>query len=343
MMKRKWSILLLTILMAVLLTGCQISTDWNSYYPSNQWGSSSADVSTLPNTNNLIPISDLMGYAEYTPPQISSDGTKILYRHMAGNDDNVIVEDWKTGTDSVVPWPQDAAGNPNFMWAPDGETVLFFVDDMGDEDYGLYTTNITTGATKTILAGGDNNCYYVSDNPVNKKEIYLEKLNQKTSKYDLYRCNYETGELTLMLTNPGDITNFIFDHDGNLRLVTRIDKNAGTHTWMKGPKAAGTTFNETDWTQIPALSWTYEDADTSGVTNFMQDDNRVLYTDSSKSNTAALYTYDLATGTTEKVFEDPDFDIGGTWTDLKLDKVTAVNVYADKIQWHVLDSSLQAD
>jgi dipeptidyl aminopeptidase/acylaminoacyl peptidase len=351
MMKRKWSVLLLTLLMAVLLTGCQISTDWNSIFPSNLWGDSEtsgasttpgSDVPTLPNNADLIPISDLMGYAEYTPPQISADGTKVLYRHMTDYGDSVMVADWKTGSETAVPWP-DVTGNPSFTWAPDGETVLFFVDDMGDENYGLYTTNLATGATKTILAGGDNNCYYVSDNPANKKEIFLELLNKTTSKYDLYRCNYETGDMSLVLTNPGDITNYIFDHDGNLRLVTRIDEEAGIHTWMKNANASGTAFNEADWKEVPALSWTYEDADTSGVTNFMQDDNRVLYTDSSKSDTSALYTYDLTASTSEKVFEDPDYDIGGTWTDLKLDKVTAVNVYADKIEWHVLDSSFQAD
>ena len=59
--------------------------------------------------------------------------------------------------------------------------MLFFVDDNGDEDYGLYTTNTRTGESKTILPGGDNNCYYVSDNDANNKEIYLAVLNQQTS------------------------------------------------------------------------------------------------------------------------------------------------------------------
>ena len=75
----------------------------------------------------------------------------------------------------------------------------------------------------------------------------------------------------------------------------------------------------------------------------MQDNNRVLYIDSSNSNTSTLCTYDLTTGATETIFNDPDYDLNGTWTDLKLDKVTAVNVYTQKIEWHVLDDSFQAD
>ena len=349
-MKRKWSALILAAVMVVMLTGCQISADWDSVFPSNQWGDSAAseasatpgsEVSILPNTAGLIPVGELMDYAEYTPPQISADGTKVLYRHMTDSSDSVMMLDWKTGTETAVPWPE-VNGNPSFGWAPDGETVLFFVDDRGDEDYGLYTTNTRTGQSKTILPAGDNNCYYVSDNPADKQEIYIQLLNQQTSRYDLYLCNYETGKITLVLTNPGDITNYIFDHDGNLRMVTRIDEQAGIHNWLRRA-GGGTTFAESEWQALPDLTWDYEDADTSGVLSFMQDDNRVLYTDSSKSDTSALYTYDLTTNTPELVYEDPDYDIGGSWTDLKLDKVTAVNVYADKIEWHVLDNSFQAD
>jgi dipeptidyl aminopeptidase/acylaminoacyl peptidase len=329
-MKRKWSGLALAVVMALLLAGCQSSLNWDSIYPDNQWG------------GGLIPVSELMDYAEYTAPQISADGTKVLYRHMTESSDSVMIKDWETGVEMEVPWPQ-VNGNPSFGWAPDGETVLFFVDNNGDENYGLYTTNTRTGQSATILPGGDNNCYYVSDNPADTKTIYIQLLNEQTSRYDLYLCNYETGDMTLVLTNPGDITNYIFDYDGNLRLVATIDEQAGIHTWEKDPNATGTTFNKTDWHALTDLAWTYEDADTSGVLSFMQDNNRVLYNDSSKSDTSALYTYDLATNTSELVYEDPDYDINGSWTDLALDKVTAVNVYADKIEWHVLDDSFQAD
>ena len=266
----------------------------------------------------------------------------MLYRHMTDFDDSVMVMDWRTGVETVVPWPQ-VNGNPYFCWAPDDETVLFFVDDMGDEDYGLYTANTNTGQTKTILPAGENNCYYVSDNPANDKEIYIQLLNRQTSRYDLYLCNYETGKLTLVLSNPGDITSYVLDNSGQLRIVMRTDEKAGSHVWLRRAGSRSTAFVESEWQALPDLFWNYEEADTSGILGFMQDDNRVLYTDSSRGDTAALYTYDLTTSKSELVYEHPDYDIGGSWTDLELDKVVAINVYAEKIQWYVLDSSFQDD
>lgn len=344
-MNKRWGVLLLAFILVFALAGCQFSINWNGDFPSSFWGDkddpvASGDLPTLPNNNNLIPLDVLMGYSEYSSLQISADGTKILYRYLTDTANAVMVMDLQTGEQRQVPWP-DVAGNPGYMWAPDGETVLFFVDRMGDENYGLYTANTSNGQTKTILPGGEYDCYYVSDNPANDKEIYLAVFDFNRSLFDLHLYNYETGAHTLVLQNPGDVTGYIFDHTGALRMVTRKDVKAGTHTWLKGSNASGTEFSETDWKQVDALSWDYEDADTSGVLGFMKDNKRVLFMDSSASNTSSLCTYELQSGEKRVIFNDPDYDIYGSWTDLELNEVTAVSVYADKIEWHVLDESFQ--
>lgn len=342
MAKKRWTIAIAMLLCIVMLTGCQIN--WHIDWPFDESDASeSGELPTLPvdNQSPLIPLDVLMGYDEFSAPQISSDGSKILYRHTSDYEDNYTVFNWQTGAQSAVNWP-DVYGVPYALWAPDGETVLFFVDNMGDENYGLYSSDVGTGETATLLTGGDNNCYYVSDNPANNDEIYLCVFNNETELFDLYLMNYKTGDKHLVLQNPGDITGYDFDHQGQLRLVSRTDAAAGEHVWLnKNPEQTKTTFSEADWQQI--MSWGYEDAGTSYVLGFMQDDTRVLYMDSSESNTATLSTYDVKTGEEAEIFNDPDYDIYGTWTDLELDKVTAVSVDADYVAWQVLDPSFQDD
>ncbi len=342
MARKKWTIVITLLLCTVMLTGCQFN--WHFDWPFEQSEPSEAgELPTLPVNENseLIPLDLLMGYDEYSAPQISSDGSMVLYRHSTDFEDNYMVLNWQTGDQAAVNWP-DVYGVPYAVWAPDGETVLFFVDNMGDENYGLYTSNVKTGETGTLLTGGDNNCYYVSDNPANDDEIYLCIFNNETELFDLYVMNYKTGDKSLVLQNPGDITGYDFDHQGKLRLVTRTDDSAGQHVWLnKNPDQTKTEFNEKDWQQI--IQWDYEDADTSFVLGFMQDDNRVLYMDSAESNTVTLSTYDVSTGDVARIYNDPDYDIYGTWTDLDLDQVTAVSVDADYVKWQVLDESFQDD
>lgn len=302
------------------------------------------DLPTLPPHNDagLLPLDVFTSYFEYTPPDISDDGSLILYRHVSGFNDDFIVENLKTGEQTKVQFPSEPAGIPYCLWAPDDETVLFFVDNMGDENYGLYTSDIKTGDTKTILPGGMTNCYYVADYPQNDKEIYIEILDNKTNKYDLYLINYETGKEQLIMDNPGNITGYMFDNDGNFEIVTTNDDHAGKHVWINtGFDFDTTEFSKDDWKQV--LSWDYEDADTSGVEYILSGGKQFVYSDSSKTNTSAYYYYDIASGKSTEIFNDPNYDIAGSWVDLDLNKVTAVEVYGQKMEYHVLDDSFQDD
>jgi len=349
MPKRLLVVFICAVLVMSALTGCIQLRQYVKDSPGASASQSApatespGDLPTLPNSGaDIIPIEIFTTYIEYTPPDISDDGKTILFRHVKGMMDEIVAKNLSTGKETSVMWPGEAAGIPSFCWAPDGETVLFFVDNMGDENYGLYTSNINTGETKTILPGGANNCYYVAEDPNNDKQIYVEIMDFTRSLFDLYLINYETGEKKLVMTNPGDITGYMFDDSGNLKLITTTDSNAGQHVFINKGFSFGTTeFRESEWQEI--LSWGYEDADSSGVWALMPDGNRLLYIDSSGSNTTTLYEYDMSTGETTEIFNDPDYDIAGTWTDLELGKVTAVAVYGQKNECHVLDPSFQDD
>ncbi len=320
-----------------VLTGCSMIFGWMQ----QAFEQDTATLPTLPPKNSsLIPLEVLTGFVEYTTPQLSPDGTLILYRHMNDYRDDIIVEDWRTGTQTFISWPEEAGGIPRFSFAPDGRTILFFVDVMGDENFGLYTSDLISGETKTLLPGGENNCYYVSFVPENDDEIYIALLNRVTSAYDLYILNYKTGQKQLVLKNPGDIRRFIIDQSGRLRLITRTDEHAGSHVWHTSGTPS-VLFDEKEWTKI--LSWDYEDADTSGVLSIMQDDTRVLFIDSQHTNTTTLCTFNIETGQTETIFNDPDYDLRGSWTDLELDAVTAVSTEGAYIEWHVLGESFEDD
>ncbi len=336
-MAKRYLCLFLAVLLIVLLplSGCRAL---------HQFALESYDkeLPLLPDRQDLIPLDVIMGYIEYTPPQISDDGEMILYRHMTRLGDDFVAENWQTGEEFLVPWPTEAAGNPYFLWAPDDETVLFFVDSMGDENYGLYISNIDTGETKTILAGGDNDCAYIADNPENEKEIYLAVFNFATEVHDIYLLNYQTGNKTLVFENPGNMAGFIFDHDGILRIITTTDEKAGNHVWLKENIYSNSTeFIQSEWKEI--FSWEYEDVDTSGVLGFMQDDTRIVYFDSSLSDTSTLLTYDISTEKSQKIFNDPDYEVSGMWTDLKIDEIVAVTTYSQNLEWEILDETFEDD
>lgn len=349
MTKKHWRVLILAVLlgMVMIFAGCGAMMQ----LVFQTIGQPEPTIEPLPTHQEdeakyespLIPLDVIMQFIEYTPPNISDDGSKILYRHMEGFSDSVVVADWKTGKEIPVPWPDELRGIPYvYTWGNDGETILFFADYMGDENKGLYTANIKTGKTKTVLPASVNDCYYISDNPKNDKEIYIELFDYDEEVFDLYLINYETGKKKLVFENPGDITEFIFDRDGNLRIVSFTDDQAGKHVWMKKDIAGhNTRFVESEWEEI--FTWDYEDAQGSRVYGFMMDGERVLYMDTSISDTASLCIYDPKTKQKQVVYNDPDYEIYGTWTDIEMDEVVSVSVYGEKIEWAILDESFQDD
>lgn len=345
-MKKRIMLILICVAVIFSFTGCIKLREYvrETDEDVSETSQVTEDLPTLPANSGagLFPLEVFTSYYEYSPPDISNDGNTILYRHIKDFTDNYIVENWKTGEQTVVRFPAEAYGIPYALWAPDGETVLFFVDDRGDENYGLYTSDINTGETKTVLPGGTTNCYYVAGSKNSDKEIYIEMLDFDTKLYDLYLINYETGVNKLIMDNPGNITAYMFDNECNFRGITANDDRAGKHVWINTGFDFDTTgFSKNDWKEI--FSWDYEDADTSGVRYFMSGGKQLVYSDSSKSNTTTLYNYNIAAGDSTEIFTDPDYDVSGSWIDLDLGKVTAVSVYGQKTEWHVLDSSFQDD
>lgn len=351
MRKRISALILLTLMIfSLLLTaGCdavlqQIIELQDLNIDTQTSGLDDGDNTTLPELpSELIPFDVLMGYPEYVNIQMSTEGDKILYRHMTKFSDDVVVENWETGEKTYVVWPR-VSGIPYYYFAPDGETVLFFVDKNGDENSGIYTSDLETGATKTLIEAGDNDCSYVANNPMNQDEIFIEKFDFTRELFDLYLLNYKTGEHNLVLKNPGGILYYLFDYTGTLRGINTIDDQAGIHFLLKkDPASKNTKFVETEWEEVDALTWSYEDSKGSGVYSFMPDNKRILFVDAANSNTSTLKTYDVESGEVTDIYNNPDYDIYGTWTDLELEKTVAVSVYGSKIEWEILDESFQDD
>ncbi len=342
MIKKRVLIWILIVVMAVMASGCEALQQIVTQAIAPESIYTEEDTSDVfgQNASETIPIDALMGYDAYSGPTISGDGQYILYLETEDTY-SVIAKDWQTGEEIEVVWPS-GNGYLSYLWAPDDETVLFFIDSGGDENYGLYTSNVRTGETAALLEGGVNDCYYVSDNPDNEDEVYLAVFDFDRELFDLYVINYKTGDMTLVLKNPGDITSFVIDNAGRLRAVTTTDDKAGVHVWLKEDASdTYTDFSAEAWQEI--FYWDYEDADTSGVFGFMPDDARLLYLDSTLGDTSTLCTYNVDTGEIAKVYNDPDYDINSTWTDLDIGEVTAVTVYKQMLEWVVLDESFEDD
>ena len=173
-----------------------------------------------------IPLEDFFKNPEKIDYQVSPDGTYFSFMAPYENRMNIFVQ--KIGSDTTIritsETERDIAAS---MWAGNNR-ILFIKDTGGDENYQLYGVNIDGSDLKSYT-----NFPNVRTNIIDPLEkidslviIGMNKRNPQV--FDPYRLNLNTGELTLLAENPGNIRGWMTDHDGKLRVARAIVDGVNT-------------------------------------------------------------------------------------------------------------------
>ena len=167
-----------------------------------------------------IPLENFFKNPEKIDYQVSPDGTYFSFMAPYENRLNLFVQ--KIGSDTTIRITSETERDITAsMWASNNR-ILFVKDTGGDENYQLYGVNIDGSDLKSYT-----NFPKVRTNIIDPLEkidslviIGMNKRNPQV--FDPYRLNLNTGELTLLAENPGNIQGWMTDHDGKLRVAIAI-------------------------------------------------------------------------------------------------------------------------
>lgn len=212
-----------------------------------------------------IPLEDFFRNSERTAYQLSPDGAYISYMAPYHDRLNVFVRKVSDTDDASVRITSETERSvAGYMWA-DNERLLFMKDTAGDENYQLYGVkrNGTDLRAYTAFPGVRTS---LIDDLEEQPGFVLIGMNKRNAEvFDPYRLNIETGELTLLAENPGNIQGWMTDHNGLLRVATAIVDGVNTQVLYRD------TENEPF---RPVLTTNFKD-----VVSFMDftPDNREVY------------------------------------------------------------------
>ncbi len=272
----------------------------------------------------LIPMEDFFKNAESAAFSISPDGTKLAFVRPWERRMNVYVRDIKTGNEKRITsaTERDIDG---FFWKGN-EKIIFVQDSGGDENFHIYITDLQ-GSTPKDLTPFEKVKAGVIDDLEEDPVHMLIGMNQRDPEvFDVYRCDINTGELTLIAENPGSITGWMTDHDGKLRAAL-----------------------ETDGVNMSVLYRTNESEDFRilKTTNFKEFfdpimfayDNKMMYLASNIGrDKTALYTFDPEENKIlDLVFEHDEVDVGSMLHSKKKKKITAVTYTTDRRHYKFFD------
>ena len=111
-------------------------------------------------------------------------------------------------------------------WSPDGRWIAYFSD--ADDEYGLYVTQSDgKGETRKLAGLGPGFRYMRGWSPDSKYVCFAEKTGA------LYLCEAETGQLTLMDTEPTAARPLLnWSHDSRWIVYTRRGENRQRALWL---------------------------------------------------------------------------------------------------------------
>lgn len=280
----------------------------------------------------LISRSALFGNPDRITTRISPDGSMMSFLAPVNGVLNVWVGP-ANQLERAKPLTNDTyRGIRSYFWGYSNEHILFLQDRNGDENWRVYSVNISSGKTKdlTPFEGVQSQIQAVS------RKYPLEciiGLNQRDPEYhDLFRLDIETGNLTLLQENTG-FSGFEVDDDFKVRLASNMTQDGDIEIFKPGEDGT--------WKRFMKINM--EDAISARFAGFNKTNEEIYLVDSSDRNTAALYTLDLNSGRKSLVAEDAKSDFNGAMIHPTEKNLHAVAFYYDKLQWKIIDPSIAED
>ncbi|SVD95893.1 uncharacterized protein METZ01_LOCUS448747, partial [marine metagenome] len=168
-------------------------------------------------TAPIIPMEDFFRKPEKSSFKISPNGNHIAYMKPWKTRMNVYVLDIKTNNETRLTSSEER-GIYGFAWLTD-ERIGYIKDDGGDENMHFYAVNID-GSNERDLTPFENVQARIIDDLEDDPNYIIIGLNKRNPQiHDPYRVNVNDGKMEMIAENPGNISGWMTDHNGKLRVA----------------------------------------------------------------------------------------------------------------------------
>ena len=281
------------------------------------------------NSAQPIPLEDFFRNPEKTGYSVSPDGTHIAFLQPWKNRLNIFVQK-RDGGEAVKITSAEERDITAYFWK-NNDIITFLQDTGGDENYKLFAVNKDGSNLRTLTPFEGVRTSVVDDLEDSENEMLISMNKRNPQIFDVYRIDIITGELKMIAENPGNISGWMTDHEGRLRVATTTD---GVVT--------GVLYRKTESDPFVQIMETGFKDDFSPL--LMTFDNKEFYVSSNIGrDKSALYTFNPETKKFgEIIFETDEADVGSIIYSKKRKVLTGISYYTDKRHIHFFDAERAA-
>jgi len=280
-------------------------------------------------TAKQIPLENFFKNPEKSGFQLSPDGKYYAYTAPYMRRMNVYVQE--IGKDSAIRLTSDTARSiMGFFWG-NNSRILFLKDTGGDENFKLFGVNIDGTNLKALTDFPKVRTEIIDDLPEIEEFVIIGLNKRNPQVFDPYRLNINTGELTMLAENPGNIQSWITDHEGKLRMATAIVDGVNTSL----------LFRETENEPFKTVLTTSFKENLSP--QFFTFDNKNIYASSNLGRDKnVIVEFDPRTGKEVKIlYENKDYDVDALFYSKARKVITAARYTSWKRERHFFDKQFE--
>jgi len=274
-----------------------------------------------------IPMRDFFRNPEESSHEVSPDGKYISFLAPYERRMNVFVKTpGGTPTRVTAETERDIDG---YFWK--GDRILYTKDFGGDENFHVVSVNLQGDDLKDLTTGEKVQAHIVDALIDDDLHLIVAHNRRDAEVFDVFRVNVVTGKEELIAQNPGNITVWMTDHDGRLRVAITTDGVNQTLLYRD---------NEQDAFQ-PVVTMDFKE---TLAPLFFTFDNRKLYVSSNRGrDKGALFVFNPQTGKEEDLlFEHADVDVSWMTYSRKRKTLTVIGYTTWKTELKFLDAESEA-
>lgn len=277
-------------------------------------------------------VEDFFRLPEKTGFQLSPDGLFVAYLAPFERRNNIHVQ--KIGSDKVVRITAETQRGINgFFWASN-QRIIFIKDSGGNENFQLFAVDKNGENPKDLTPFPDVTIQLIDDLYDNEEELIIGLNKNNPQLFEPYRINILTGELQQIAKNenPSEpIVAWITDHDGKLRLATRMIGGVNHQILYRATE-------QDDFKEVITTNF----KESLNPLFFEFDNGSIIYASSNlKRDKSAIVRFDLEKGEEvgDVIFSHDEVDVEQLLFSRKYKKLTSVGFTTWKTQHHFFEES----
>lgn len=175
-----------------------------------------------PGKGKLIPVNDFFKSQDKVSFALSPNGKTLSYLKLTDKVQNIFIENTEGG-ESVQVTKLSEKGIGFYFWVSDNE-LIYYKDKQGPgRQSDVFIIDKSGNNERQLNDNAKSRMRVLKDQLIDNKYLLVSSNKRDSTVFDVYRLNVRDGKMEMAARNPGNITDWITDSKGKLRLATSSD------------------------------------------------------------------------------------------------------------------------